>query len=213
MSWLDHILKPRRPAVAAQLPDWPPPHLPRAPWLVLVVGRRGFGKTYFCNAVLDSWPEQAGKRYAIDPVAPDDPNHPRFREYIAGHSDLWSHEAPSRDQFPYGDVSLLVVDEADRFLPTAQGHRDGLLSDLVLRGRHRGVSLLLATQRPALVAYDARSQADRIVTYRLTAKNDLDALCAVAPDLEPYRTQIQHLEVGKAIVWDNKHGVYAKTGA
>lgn len=210
-SWLDWFAPKRAPE--PQGPDWPPPAMPRRPWLVLVVGRRGYGKTYYCNRVMDAWPADAGLRYAIDPVAPDDASHPRFPEYIAGHSDLWSHDAPARARFEYGKIGLLVVDEADRFLPTAQGHRDGLLSDLVLRGRHRGVSLLLATQRPALVAYDARSQADRIVTYRLTADNDLDSLIAVAPDLKTYRAQIQQLPVGRAIVWDSKHGVYAKNAA
>ena len=184
-----------------QHPTWPPPALPLHPWLCLVVGRRGYGKSYYAKQVLRSWPRDLGPTYAVDPVTPDPPPP----DYPAHWAQLWAPAPPA--ELPAG-VSLLVVDEADRYLPTAQGLRDGLLQDLVLRGRHRGTSLLLCTQRPALVGYDVRSQANRVVVFRLTADEDIKALVSVCPELRGREDEIRALPVGRAIVWDDKHGVW-----
>lgn len=72
----------------------------------------------------------------------------------------------------------------------------------------RGCSLLLCTQRPALVGYDVRSQANRIVVYRLTADEDLKAIVSVCPELRGREDEIRTLPVGRALVWDDKNGVY-----
>jgi hypothetical protein len=178
---------------------WPPPLLPMHPWLVLVVGRRGYGKSYYARYVLQSW--QLGQTHAIDPVSPTPPTS----DYPAYYASTWSSFTPP--ELPRG-TSLVIVDEADRYLPTAQGKRDGLLEDLVLRGRHRGVSLLLCTQRPALVGYDVRSQANRIVIFRLTAEEDIKAIVSVCPELRGREDEIRALSVGKALVWDDKNGVW-----
>lgn len=188
-----------RKPVKRKTPTWPPPLLPQHPWLVLVVGRRGYGKSYYARYVLSSW--QLGPTHAIDPVSPTPPTS----EYPAYHASTWSSFTPA--ELPRG-TSLVVVDEADRYLPTAQGKRDGLLEDLVLRGRHRGVSLLLCTQRPALVGYDVRSQANRIVIFRLTAEEDIKAIISVCPELRGREDEIRALPVGKALVWDDKNGVW-----
>lgn len=179
---------------------WPPPALPAHPWLCLVVGRRGYGKSYYAKQVLRTWSE-GGTTFAVDPVTPDPPPP----DYPAHWATMWSPLTPPA--LPAG-VSLVVVDEADRFLPAAQGKRDGLLEDLVLRGRHRGTSLLLCTQRPALVGYDVRSQANRIVVFRLTAEEDLKAIVSVCPELRGREDEIRALPVGRAIVWDDKNGVW-----
>ncbi len=190
---------PEQPRAKAEAKTWPPPAMPRHPWLVLVVGRRGYGKSYYATSVLRAWTH--GPTLAIDPVAPEPPTP----DYPAAWATVWASSTPP--ELPQG-TSLVVVDEADRYLPSAQGKRDGLLEDLVLRGRHRGCSLLLCTQRPALVGYDVRSQANRIVVYRLTADEDLKAIVSVCPELRGREDEIRTLPVGRALVWDDKHGVY-----
>lgn len=188
---------PRRKRAA---PDWPPPALPQHPWLTLVVGRRGCGKSYFTSRVLESWPDRQNT-YAVDPVTPDPPTP----DYPAYYARWWAPAPPLELR---AGISLMVVDEADRFLPVAAGSRDSLLQDLVLRGRHRGTSLLLCTQRPALVATDARSQAGRIVVFRLTAEDDIRAVVRIAPELRGRESEIEQLPVGRCIVWDAMHGAW-----
>jgi hypothetical protein len=190
------IKRRRRQAIT-----WPPPAMPVHPWLILVVGRRGYGKSYYAAQVLRAWDEADGLTYAVDPVTPDPPPP----DYPAHWAQLWA-PAPPPELRP--GVGLLVVDEADRYLPTAQGARDSLLQDLVLRGRHRGTSLLLCTQRPALVGYDVRSQANRIVIFRLTADEDIKSIVAVCPELRGREDEIRSLPVGRAVVWDDKSGVW-----
>jgi hypothetical protein len=185
--------------IRRKVPTWPPPAMPAHPWLVLVVGRRGYGKSYYARYVLQSWRD--GATHAIDPVSPTPPT----ADYPAYWATTWSTVTPAN--LP-PQTSLVVVDEADRYLPAAQGKRDGLLEDLVLRGRHRGVSLLLCTQRPALVGYDVRSQANRIVIFRLTAEEDIKSIVSVCPELRGREDEIRSLPVGKALVWDDKNGVW-----
>ncbi len=201
-TWLNRIFG-RRQAPPRQAPTWPPPAMPQHPWLTLVVGRRGYGKTWYSCRVLDAFPPYYGSTLAIDPVyvaAKHDP-----QKYLAGHADRWATLPPAALT---PGVGLVAVDEADRYLPTAQGHRDGLLADLVLRGRHHGTSLLLCTQRPALVGTDVRSQASRIVVFRLSSDDDIKAVVKIAPELRGRESEIERLPVGRALVWDAEHGAW-----
>lgn len=183
-------------------PTWPPPAMPLHPWLTLVVGRRGYGKSYFAAQVLRSWPvDDLGPTYAVDPVTPDPPPP----GYPAHWATYW---APAPPKELRAGVSLMVVDEADHFLPTSQGKRDSLLQDLVLRGRHRGTSLLLCTQRPSLVGTDIRSQASRFVIFRMTDESDIEAIVRSCSDLRGYEDSISSLEVGRAIIWDDRNGIW-----
>jgi len=69
----------------------------------------------------------------------------------------------------------LLVDEAHAFFG---GVADPALRTLVTRGRAPGVSLVCATQRPSALPRVAVSQADLLITHRLTADADVDALAA-----------------------------------
>ncbi len=201
-AFIANLLGGRQPRKRAQGPSWPPPAQPVHPWLCLVVGRRGYGKSYYASQVLKTWDtKRFGDSYAVDPVTPDPPPP----DYPAHWATLWAPAPPAELR---AGVGLLVVDEADRYLPTSQGARNSLLQDLVLRGRHRGTSLMLCTQRPALVGYDVRSQANRVVIFRLTAEEDIKAIVSVCPELRGRESEISALPVGRAIVWDDKNGVW-----
>ena len=75
----------------------------------------------------------------------------------------------------------LVVDEAHEFLP-AEGTSlaSQPLITILREGRQPGISLILASQQPAKIHTDVMTQADIIVSLRLTAKIDTDALKQLA---------------------------------
>jgi hypothetical protein len=61
------------------------------------------------------------------------------------------------------------------------GVADGPLRTVLTRGRAPGVSLVAATQRPSVLPAVALSQADLLISHRLTTEADLDALRAARP--------------------------------
>jgi hypothetical protein len=72
----------------------------------------------------------------------------------------------------------LLVDEAHTFF---DGVAHSALARILTRGRAPGVSLVAATQRPSAVPEVGISQSDILVSHRLTARDDLDALTAAQP--------------------------------
>jgi len=181
---------------------------PKHPWVQLAVGRRGAGKTFWAIHEACRWRAEQRARVergeraelldvlAIDSVAtvPPDGSH------LASASDIYS--PVMLPELPEG-VGLVAVDEADMWAPQSEARRDPLppLIDLLRRGRHRGVSLLLATQRPANLAYDAWGLADRIVICQLTSKRDLDRVCELEGVAEHRAYIARHAAPGPAVVW------------
>ncbi len=80
----------------------------------------------------------------------------------------------SKNEMP---IVWMLIDEAHQFLP-AKGETPA--SKPLLRwvkiGREPGVSLALCTQQPAKLHPNALSQCDIILSHRLTAKQDIEAL-------------------------------------
>lgn len=77
-----------------------------------------------------------------------------------------------------GPLPWLLVDEAHAFFGGLAGPA---LRTVLTRGRAPGVSLAVATQRPAALPPVAVSQSDVVVAHRLTAEADLEALAAARP--------------------------------
>lgn len=95
----------------------------------------------------------------------------------------------------------LLVDEAHVAL---DGVAAGALRTLLTRGRAPGVSVVLATQRPAALPDVAISQADLLVAHRLTSERDIDALDAARPTF--FRGSLRErlpTGVGEALVVDD----------
>jgi hypothetical protein len=95
------------------------------------------------------------------------------------------------ERMEMGDISAkegmpmvwMFIDEAHMFLP-----RDGetpatgvLVNEWLRQGRQPGLSVVLATQRPAALHSDVMSQSDIIICHRLTAQDDIIALEAIHP--------------------------------
>jgi hypothetical protein len=75
-------------------------------------------------------------------------------------------------------IVWVFVDEAHEFLPPAPQKTlatDSLIQ-ILREGRQPGVNLVLATQQPGKIHTDAITQADIIISHRLTADLDIKAL-------------------------------------
>ncbi len=108
----------------------------------------------------------------------------------------------------------LVIDEAHQFVPSegSTPASDPLLT-LVTQGRHPGISCVFITQRPNKLHETVISQADLVISHRLTAKADLDALGSVMQTylLEDIRKSISRLPKTKGsglILDDNSERLY-----
>ncbi|MDA1196721.1 MAG: DUF87 domain-containing protein [Nanoarchaeota archaeon] len=109
----------------------------------------------------------------------------------------------------------LVIDEAHEFLPkegtTAASHP---LMIILREGRQPGISLVLATQQPGKIHTDVMTQSDIVISHRLTAKMDVEALGMVMQSYmrEGLDKQINNLPrlKGSAVVFDdNNERMYA----
>ncbi len=72
----------------------------------------------------------------------------------------------------------LIVDECHEFLPAGDEEAPSkqALMTILREGRQPGVSLIMATQQPAKIHTDAITQSDLVMSHRLTASFDLEAL-------------------------------------
>ena len=95
----------------------------------------------------------------------------------------------------------LLIDEAHTFF---EGVAQSALETILTRGRAPGVSLALATQRPSAVPAVGISQSDLLVSHRLTAQADLDALETVQPTYmtESLRERLP-TEPGEVVIVDD----------
>lgn len=104
----------------------------------------------------------------------------------------------------------LVIDEAHEFLPRNErvASTDALVT--VLReGRQPGISLILASQQPGKVHTDVMTQSDIVLSMRLTAKMDIDALGLLMQSymregLDKYFHELPRIE-GACIAFDDSN--------
>ena len=108
----------------------------------------------------------------------------------------------------------LIIDEAHQFLPSrGKTAASEPLLTLVRQGREPGISLLFITQRPNKLHEDALAQADIIISHRLTAEADLQALRGIMQTymLEDIGTYVNDLPRSKGtaiILDDNSERIY-----
>ena len=99
-----------------------------------------------------------------------DVSEAEMREKVTGLAEAL-YEIESLLKIPY----LLILEEADKFIPQS---RDSLkkIEEISRRGRKRGLGLLVATQRPALVNKNVLSQCNNQMMGKLSIENDLKAV-------------------------------------
>ncbi len=108
----------------------------------------------------------------------------------------------------------IFIDEAHNYISdTKKTSATDILLKIVREGRQPGISLVVATQNPARLHPEVLAQTDLVISHRLTAKSDIDALSAImqAYMLENIGKHINDLPKmkGVAVVLDdNSERVY-----
>ncbi|MGB8371499.1 MAG: DUF87 domain-containing protein [Halobacteriota archaeon] len=93
---------------------------------------------------------------------------------------------------------LVIVEEADIYVPQ-RGRGLDILQVMSRRGRKRGLGILFATQRPALVNKNVLSQCNNVFFGKLTLKNDIDSVRIFFSSMDDAR-QLTALEPGQFYV-------------
>ena len=108
----------------------------------------------------------------------------------------------------------MMIDEAHNFL-SKEGENVATepLVRLLKEGRQPGVSLVLATQQPGDIKKDVLTQSDIVISHRLTAKTDIDALNAMMQnylleDIQTFMNNLPRLQGSALILDDNSERIY-----
>ncbi len=98
-------------------------------------------------------------------------------EAVKSTTTLFEEEIPDKEKKP---MVWLMIDEAHEFLPK-QGKTSATnaLLTILREGRQPGISLVLASQQPGQIHTDVMTQSDTVISHRITAKIDIDALSAL----------------------------------
>ncbi len=97
------------------------------------------------------------------------------------------HERSSQSKEP---LIWMLIDECHEFLnPKEDTLAKGPLIQILREGRQPGITLVVATQQPGSVCADLLTQADIVISHRLTAKIDVEALSSVMQTYLPFKLQ------------------------
>ena len=108
----------------------------------------------------------------------------------------------------------IFIDEIHEFAP-AEGKTPATdaLIQLLREGRQPGISLVMATQQPGALARDAITQADIILSHRVTALPDITALNEIMQSyllesIKKYMNELPSLKGSAIILDDNSERIY-----
>ena len=107
----------------------------------------------------------------------------------------------------------LFIDEAHEFIGKEKTAATDALIQLLREGRQPGISLVMATQQPGQLAYDAMTQSDIVLSHRVTAKPDIDALnwimqTYLLDSIKKYIDDLPSLKGSAIILDDNSERIY-----
>ena len=163
--------------------------------IITVVGKKGSGKTFLTREILKDW----NRVLVVDPMG----EYRRNFETPQGLASSCRSIVSAFDKREFR-ISAQGLDPGDsmRLLSLAWEIRDfvlvveeaGLLcspfefpeaiSQVVLRGRHRGISQIYTAQRASTIHRNITSQSDLIVTFRQHEPRDISYLKNFIPDAE-----------------------------
>jgi hypothetical protein len=121
-------------------------------------------------------------------------------------------EMKSQNQEP---LVWMFIDEIHEFLDkNEKSPATDALIQLLREGRQPGISLVMATQQPGKLHADAMTQADIVISHRVTAKPDIDSLNNIMQSylLESIKQHMDNLPAlkGSAILLDdNSERIYS----
>lgn len=138
--------------------------------IIIISGRTGTGKSYLSRSLYQAW----DRRVIYDPQREHDRSElPRSLHSFRGfHVPVYDAEYAAELAMLSGDC-VLVLDDAYAFVRHPLGER---LKEVCNTGRHRGVSMIVVTQRVPDVAPDLRAQVDLWVAFRSVLRSDNEAL-------------------------------------
>jgi len=108
----------------------------------------------------------------------------------------------------------IFIDEAHEFLPRdSWTPATDALVQLLREGRQPGISMVLATQQPGKIHTDAMTQSDIVISHRVTAKLDVDALNDITQSymhssISSKLNNLPHLKGSAIILDDNSERIY-----
>jgi len=108
----------------------------------------------------------------------------------------------------------LLIDEGHEFLPlNGRTAATDALIQLLREGRQPGISLAIATQQPGQIHHDVMTQSDIVISHRVTAKPDIDALNYIMQsylfaDIKTYLDNLPKLKGSAIILDDNSERIY-----
>lgn len=97
---------------------------------------------------------------------------------------------------------VIMIDECHEFVPqTGKSDLKNLIITIAKRGRKRGLSLVLASQRPAEVSKGVLSQVKIYLLHKVTSDADLKAYTGIVPKTRSWvETTVFKLSLGKVIL-------------
>ena len=167
--------------------------------IIVVVGKTGMGKTRWTRAYLktqhrviliDPMGEHAGVEFEnTDDMIDYIKEYRVFRVRTENVSDF-----PMVCAIAYAARRcVLVVEESQRVLPAGNKELPSTFSDIVYRGRHRRVSLILISQRASTIHIAGRSQWTRLIIFNQTEPADVQWLLNTTGfDLDPANLPQSH---------------------
>jgi hypothetical protein len=108
----------------------------------------------------------------------------------------------------------LFIDELHEFLPEkGKTSATDALIQILREGRQPGISLAVATQQPAKLHTDVWTQSDIVISHRVTAKPDIEALSTIMQSyliesISGYMNNLPHLKGSAIILDDNSERIY-----
>jgi len=108
----------------------------------------------------------------------------------------------------------IFIDEAHEFLPReGKTPATDALVQLLREGRQPGISMVMATQQPGKIHTDAMTQSDIVISHRVTAKLDVDALNDITQsylyeNISDKLNGLPHLKGSAIILDDNSERIY-----
>ena len=128
-------------------------------------------------------------------------------KYLEQYFEEKSAEEAQKQDMP---LVWLVIDEAHEFLPKDEADANAATEPLKIimrEGRQPGICLIVATQQPGKIHTDVMTQSDTVLSHRITARLDVQALGLLAQSymehgIERAMNDLPPLK-GTAVVFDD----------
>jgi DNA helicase HerA-like ATPase len=132
-----------------------------------------------------------------------------YRERVLARKEEELAKVENRKPEKVFPLTWIVAEEAHNFCPSdiSTVSTEPLLT-IAKQGREPGISMVIITQMPNKVHQDILSQCDLVISFRLTSRDDLQALHAimqtyVQEDLWKYINRLPRNMMGSAVLLDD----------